>query len=57
MLPLKSRDRGQQRRRVRDETKAIELEDLNEADIVSAGEGKDSGGGILFNGRDSHGGD
>ena len=57
MLPLKSRDREQRRRRARDETNAVELDDLDEADVVSAGEGKDSGGGMLLNGRDSNGGD
>lgn len=57
MLSLKTGDRGQRRRRVKDESNAIELANLNEAEIASAGEGKDSGGGKLSSGRGLDGGD
>ena len=57
MLSTKTRGQRQRRRRAEDETGAIELANLNEMDVVSAEEGKDSCGGILSNGRDSSHGD
>ena len=57
MLSLKARNRRQRRRRVNNETDAIELANLNKADVVSAKEGKDSGGGMLSSGRDSNDGE
>ena len=57
MLSSKTRDQRQRRRRVKDETNAIELANLNKADVVNAEEGKDSGGEMLSSGRDSNDGD
>ena len=57
MLSLKTRNRRQRRRRVNIETDAIELANLNNADVMSAEEGKDSGGGMLSSWRDSNDGD
>ena len=57
MLSLKARNRRQRRRRVNNETDAIELANLNKADVVSAQEVKASGGGMLSSGRDSNDGE
>lgn len=51
MRSLKTRDRRQRRRRVKDESDAIELANLIEVDDVSAGEDEDDGGGMLFSGE------
>ena len=56
-LSLSFGDRRQRRRRVKDEPNAIELANLNEADVVSSGEGKDSRGEMLSSGRGSNDGD
>ena len=57
MLSWNTRDRRQRRQRLKDENNAMELANLNKADVVSAGEAKDSGGGMRSNGRDSSHGD
>ena len=57
MLSLSFGDQRQRLRRVKDEPNAIELANLNGADVVSSEEGKDSRGEMLSNGRESNGGD
>ena len=53
MRSWRTRDQRQRRQRVKDEVNTIELANLNKADVVSAGEAKDSGGGMRSIGRDS----
>ena len=47
MRSLKTRDRRQRRRRVKDENNAIELATLIQVDVVGAEESEDGGGGMI----------